>query len=527
MGIGKSLLGSRMKKIFARVLFLVVAGAYAQSCSLMGGKDKSVGASQEIHASQPQPEVWFKGNVDEAFKIAKKDKKMVFLYWGAVWCPPCNELKQQIFSKPRFAELMTNFVPVYLDGDTEAAQIWGEKFQASGYPTVLILDENQKELFRLSTVLSIEEFDGAVQSVLASSGSLERAASAVMESRAKHKDLLVLAYSSWDQLPEAQWPASRRINLMEQAFESAETSPEKSIFGSQWITQLVNEKTKLSEKLLQRVFAAIFTDNESIWASREFIKYQAGAVAEWTGWKPGDQKYVFLRSEWLKAAAQLESHPSASVSSKLWSVNPEIEFYKYEHPDEALPKNLISKVEIAARHADEEAKSEYDRHSVISDAAYLLRQVGSFDKGRQLLLTELKKTNTPWYYEGALSGLENQAGRPEEAKKWSAAARKSVQGRASKVQWITSDLLLNAKDTKNGVYVAEIARAFYEQTMKLRDGFSGRNWMRAKKVQEALEPFKGEVLFKKIFTDFAPSCEKTQIGESKKNCAEHFAALKS
>ncbi|RZA13047.1 MAG: thioredoxin family protein, partial [Proteobacteria bacterium] len=255
MGIDKSLLRSHMKKIFTRVLMLALASAYAQSCSLMGGKDKSVGANQEIHASQPQPEVWFKGNVDEAFKIAKKDKKMVFLYWGAVWCPPCNELKQQIFSKPRFAELMTNFVPVYLDGDTEAAQIWGEKFQASGYPTVLILDENQKELFRLSTVLSIEEFDGAVQSVLASSGSLERAASAVMESRAKHKDLLVLAYSSWDQLPEAQWPASRRINLMEQAFESAETSPEKSIFGSQWITQLVAEKTKLSEKLLQRVFA--------------------------------------------------------------------------------------------------------------------------------------------------------------------------------------------------------------------------------------------------------------------------------
>lgn len=478
-------------------------------------------------ASQGQPQLWFEGNVDEAFQLAKKDKKMVFLYWGAVWCPPCNELKQQVFAQPRFAELMTNFVPVYLDGDTEAAQIWGEKFQASGYPTVLVLDGNQKELFRLSTVMSIEEFDAAIQSVLASTGSLDRAASAVMESRAKHKDLQVLAYSSWDQLPEAQWPASRRINLMEQAFESAETSPEKSIFASQWIAQLMEEKTKLADKSLQRAFAAIFTDDESIWAAREFIKYQAGAVSAWLGWKPEDKSYQLLRLEWLKAAAQVEGHPSASVLTKLWTVNPQIEFYKFEHPNEPLLKDLRIKVEIAARTANEEAKSEFDRHSVVSDAAYLLRQVQSFDKAREILQAELLTTKTPWYYQSSLSALENQVGNTEAVRKWSAEARKSVQGRASKVQWITSDLLLNAKDPKNSAYVAEITQEFYKQSMQLRDGFVGRNLMRAKRVQDALLPFKGEEVFKKIFAEFETACEKTQIADSKKNCFEHFAALKS
>lgn len=514
---------STMKRFFAGTCLAICALLSGFGCTHgSAGKDKAV----EVHAGQPQPQVWFKGNVDEAFKAAKKDKKMVFLYWGAIWCPPCNELKAQIFSKPRFAELMANFVPVYLDGDTEAAQIWGERFQASGYPTVLVLDENQKELFRLSTVMSIEEFDAAIQSLLASSGSVDRAAAAVMESRAKHKDLQVLAYSSWDQLPEAQWPASRRINLMEQAFETTELSAEKSIFGSQWISQLAEEKMKMSDKQLLRVLAAIFTDDESIWASREFIKYQAGMVASWTGWKPKDKNYVYLKSEWLKAAAQLEVHPSASPLTKLWSVNPLIEFYKFEHPGEAVSKDLRTRVEIAARTADEEAKSEYDRHSVISDAAYLLRQVDSFDKARELLKAELEKTNTPWYYEGSLSALESQAGKSEEAKKWSAAARKSVQGRASRVQWITSDLLLNAKDTKNSTYVAEITQEFYEQTLKLRDGFAGRNLTRAKTVQEALEPFKADPAFQKIFKTFAAQCETSQIGESKKNCAEHFAALK-
>lgn len=515
-----------MKQILAGSILVSVLSVFAANCTSTGS---SSAMETKVHESKPQPEVWFKGNVDEAFKVAKKDKKLVFLYWGAVWCPPCNELKQQIFSKPRFAELMTNFVPVYLDGDTEAAQIWGEKFQASGYPTVLVLDENTKELFRLSTVMSIEEFDAAISSLLASSGSLDRAASAVMESRAKHKDLQVLAYSSWDQLPEAQWPASRRINLMEQAFETVETAPEKSIFAAQWLSQSATEKNKLSEKQLQRAFAAIFADPESIWASREFIKYQAGTILPWTEYKAGTENYKYLRSEWLKAAAQLEANPTSSVSTKLWSVNPEIEFFKFENADKPVSKDLRTKVEIAARNANDEAKSEYDRHSVVSDAAYLLRQVQSYDKGREILKAELKKTNTPWYYESSLSALESQAGNDAEAKKWSAAARKSVQGRASRVQWITSDLLLNAKDKdpKNSAYLAEITKEFYVQTMELRDGFSGRNHMRAKRVEEALQPFKGQAEFQRIFREFSPSCEKTQIGDSKKNCLEHFAALKS
>ncbi len=68
---------------------------------------------------------WFAGTVDEAFALSAKEHKPVFLYWGAVWCPPCNEIKSEVFSKTRFDELMEPFIPVYLDGDTEAAQVWG------------------------------------------------------------------------------------------------------------------------------------------------------------------------------------------------------------------------------------------------------------------------------------------------------------------------------------------------------------------------------------------------------------------
>ncbi|MEI7536846.1 MAG: thioredoxin family protein, partial [Comamonadaceae bacterium] len=61
-------------------------------------------------------------NMDPIFAQAKAANKPVFLYWGAVWCPPCNQIKATVFNRQDFIERSKSFVPVYLDGDTAGAQ---------------------------------------------------------------------------------------------------------------------------------------------------------------------------------------------------------------------------------------------------------------------------------------------------------------------------------------------------------------------------------------------------------------------
>lgn len=83
-------------------------------------------------------------------------------FTGSDWCIWCKRLDQEIFSKPEFKDYVKDKLQlVEVDfpqlkplpkKKAEANQAVAEKYKIQGYPTVIVMDGNGKELGRLGYV---------------------------------------------------------------------------------------------------------------------------------------------------------------------------------------------------------------------------------------------------------------------------------------------------------------------------------------------------------------------------------------
>jgi len=97
----------------------------------------------------------------KAKEKAKAENKLVLMdFTGSDWCPPCKALFKNVLSSAEFVEYAkTNPVLVEVDFPTAKKQsdelkkanaALAEKFKVDGYPTIVLLDSNGKELHKHS-----------------------------------------------------------------------------------------------------------------------------------------------------------------------------------------------------------------------------------------------------------------------------------------------------------------------------------------------------------------------------------------
>jgi len=479
---------------------------------------------------------WIEGNLEFALARAKERGELLFVYWGAKWCPPCHELLAEVFDKPHFQDVLTEFVPLHLDGDTEEAQRIAEVLDISAYPTILVLGPGKEEFLRMSGSLDAEEIERALGSVRGKSKSFEGAITklAAGDAKVNAEDCAVLAHAAWELLPDESWSRARILRTLQKALHGcpSESMRERAMLASTLLgLASLSRGDEASEAILKEVQAraatsylnVIFGSEESVWAARSFLLHRTSDVFAWLFSDRDAYDYTYWRTTWINAAKSIQKHPNASVDVRLWCVVPALDIHQHESPRGPVPASLAAEVTRAVKLANEEAKEASERHAVISGAAYLLRRVGDFAGARMMLTAEIEHSDTPFYYWSALSSLEEELGRLDEASACSRKARETATGSASRLQWITNDLLFQAKIGKTEELPA-IAKTFYDLAFSLPDGFRGRNRTRAEQVRAALSPARKAPALLKLLSSYRVRCSSLPARD-RDVCVRHFAAV--
>lgn len=418
-------------------------------------------------------------DVDAAFAQAKRENKPLFLYWGAVWCPPCNQVKATVFSRADFIERAKRFVPVYIDGDAPAAQKLGGRFKVSAYPTMILFRPDGREVTRLPGEVDGERYMQVLQQGLSAGRpvkSLLAAARAGKPLTAAEWDLL--AFYSWETDEQALLARGERVDALWQlAQRSAAAAPAASArLALKAISLAASARDAKLDKAaaLQRVRAAL-ADPKIAQANFSELTWAAESLPGYLT-ETGTPQRAQLLQQWDRRLTQFALDGSLSRLDRLAAASGRVALARLDTPKGALPLALQTEVRAVSLLAVREVRDRYEREAVVYTAAQLLADAGLLDESDALLTAELKRSATPYYHMLGLASNARKRGDHAAALDWYARAYEAAKGPATRLQWGAAyvralvDLAPAEADR-----VERAARSVLGELAPTPDSFDGRN----------------------------------------------------
>lgn len=119
-----------------------------------------------IAADFPKGSPEFVTSYQDAMSLAKETGKPAIVIFSASWCPPCIEMKEDVYPSRKVRPLHDQFVWAYLDSDDATNSQVSERLGVNGIPHIEFLDPNGRTLDRLVGAESPREFASRLKSVL-------------------------------------------------------------------------------------------------------------------------------------------------------------------------------------------------------------------------------------------------------------------------------------------------------------------------------------------------------------------------
>lgn len=433
------------------------------------------GASVSAPSGSSAP--WFKGGVEAAFAAAKAQNKPIFLYWGAVWCPYCNEVKANLFNRADFAERAKNFIPVELDGDSPEGQKLGARFKVRGYPTMILFRPDGTEITRLPGEVDPERYLQVLSLGMAAERPVrEILAAATHGKELKPEEWKLLAYYAFetdealgvspDKLPDLLAKLARAVPASEPALATRLALKALSAKADQ------QPQPRLDGDAAAKLIDKVLDSPADVRANFELIVANPDRVLSLVT-KPGAARQA-LAAKWDAALTGLSLNASLATTDRLSATGARIALAQAEGGK--LPEALLKALNEQVKAADANTHNKYERHSVIYTAAGILGEAGQLDASDALLKAELKRSASPYYFMRMLGGNAKKRGDKAGALKWYDEAWTAAAGGATRLQWgggYVAGLIDLAPE--NAAAIEAAATKLLDEAAKTPDAFYERN----------------------------------------------------
>lgn len=434
---------------------------------------------------------WFDGTVEEAFAVAKAEDKPILLYWGAVWCPPCNQLKVTIFKRPDFVEKTGKFVAVYLDGDTERAQKYGEEFKSAGYPTLIILNPEGQEVTRIPGGMNLEAYVNVLDLALARTQPAAQLLKEILDDgrAATGDELSLLAHYSWGQ---DQGKALGDRNKAEVFRALSDQTPdamvqEQARFDGEYLYELANEKDELASEVKDDAIARVTRHLDDPVRSRAdlyFTAFYTPKLIDKVVEKDSDAR-TLLMSKLEARLAALWSDTTLSPAERLRIHFGEARLAKMTSED--IPEDLKARVRASVDKERAGAVTQYERSAVTNMAVGVLFETDQKDYAGVVMTDEIEGSSNAYYWLVDLADLAEEAEQTEEAVALLKQAFDEAEGIATRIQWgsyYIDGLTRMTADDAAGIETA--TRALLGELAAQKDPVYGRNKGAVKRIGRAL-----------------------------------------